>query len=977
MQHLFRRLLFLFILSGFYLSPVAQTVDEHIHHIFQAYGNQNYEQVIYHYEQVVKKDPQKANLSQIKGFAAVAYIETGDRAEGEAMQIQLSNEMMENMMQQDPRMAALMNVGKSYAAQQQKAESEKNEKESLKEVRSHAAISSVRNRLGVVDSSQREEIPSLVPQPDMLAGMSDLIVDMMSLNGDMNDEELLKARELAKSGSTSDILKLAAMVDGVSEEEMLKNMQFAAKQAQSVLPDVLPTNATSLDAFGKLYDQNVKQIDNEYKNVRGKQFDRVDESIYNPIVIAENLTIFLELLKSTAWPTDKELEVLATIKENERMEALSYEQQADLFIKYLKQVCALSTDAERNKRAQFIEMANLYSKSIDESMAGLAFEDIKQMAGSFGIANTNDLKSTLNDLDFVSILLTSETKNLLPLIQITKNEYDKVIDLLDLRNINESVRFELGQLEEMAKYRNIRLNIALQLLKDTTYNFFDFGDAEVPSYEDFLTTKGADYRTKQFLLEGVRSLKNETVQQDYDSLRALSKMLGEVHLLSESEQSDQGWTEVIFMEKVALANQLKQKIYRAIEKDTDFRSFAMRWIISVQEVKSLLSPEEAFLDIYRIPSLDNEEAYKYLFTVLKKEGSPEYRVIDSKIKDIEKVFAKYRDAVNTQNEYLDSYDVFWSPVKEMLGNVKKVYLSADGVYHSIALEGLKNPETNKYVMDQTEVARLIDVVDLRAIKTQEHRQSPIVSLHLFGDPDYRSKSQEETNQENLTTSFFYGKKRLNPLEGSGKEVDDIASIASEVSIPAYVYKNEEASEEAFRAANGASIIHLATHGAFYGETGTSPVGRTFKKGQLKFYENPLLRSHIYLAKARASIRGKLIDGEDGIVTGEEVSHMQFDETQLVVLSACESGLGFSLAGEGLFGLQRAFIQAGVKNIIVTLWKVDDHITRYFMLALYKQLLLEKKSVRDAFSLAKRELRTMEDGKYDDPNHWAAFVLLGR
>ena len=135
----------------------------------------------------------------------------------------------------------------------------------------------------------------------------------------------------------------------------------------------------------------------------------------------------------------------------------------------------------------------------------------------------------------------------------------------------------------------------------------------------------------------------------------------------------------------------------------------------------------------------------------------------------------------------------------------------------------------------------------------------------------------------------------------------------------------------------------------------------------------MLRSGLIMAGGNAAWQGKqTLEGkEDGILTAYEISQMNLSNTELVVLSACETGLGDIQGNEGVYGLQRAFKIAGAKYLIMSLWQVPDKQTSLLMTTFYKKWLEDKMSIPNAFHAAQKELRSIGL----DPYQWAGFVLV--
>jgi CHAT domain-containing protein len=213
-----------------------------------------------------------------------------------------------------------------------------------------------------------------------------------------------------------------------------------------------------------------------------------------------------------------------------------------------------------------------------------------------------------------------------------------------------------------------------------------------------------------------------------------------------------------------------------------------------------------------------------------------------------------------------------------------------------------------------------------------------------------------------------------------------APLSREQEAKTVVLQGAQASEEAFKAyAPGSRVLHVSTHGFFLGRDCRSAVATrgvsTISSGKTAEASpdsgNPLLLSGLALAGSNhRDLAGP--EEEDGILTAEEISALDLSGVQWAVLSACDTGVGEVKAGEGVFGLRRAFKTAGAGTLIMSLWSVDDESTLQWMRALYASRFVDDRptaeAVRDACLEVLRSRR--EEGRSTHPFYWAAFVAVG-
>jgi CHAT domain-containing protein/Tfp pilus assembly protein PilF len=328
------------------------------------------------------------------------------------------------------------------------------------------------------------------------------------------------------------------------------------------------------------------------------------------------------------------------------------------------------------------------------------------------------------------------------------------------------------------------------------------------------------------------------------------------------------------------------------------------------------------------------------------------------------------------------YRLIWKPLEQPLKGVKKVYVSPDGILHKISFLSV-SCDGKKVLCDSYS---LYTVSSTASITDRPESLPENMNTVIFGGVDYNTDS---VKQELWTY-----------LPGTLEEKEIIEKIFNNNKVAVTSYVKKEASEtnlkKIFSTKTKPSILHISTHGYFYpnpedqsenesenenergvkrevdeiGQLAFRGSGDNFGLWQFVKNRNPLIRSGLALAGAnQVWLLPYGGTDDEGVLTALEVTQLDMTGTQLVVLSACETGLGDIKGSEGVYGLQRAFKMAGVKYIIMSLWQVPDKETVVFMETFYKKLLKEK-DVRQAFNETQKEMR----GKYD-PYYWAAFVLI--
>jgi CHAT domain-containing protein len=315
--------------------------------------------------------------------------------------------------------------------------------------------------------------------------------------------------------------------------------------------------------------------------------------------------------------------------------------------------------------------------------------------------------------------------------------------------------------------------------------------------------------------------------------------------------------------------------------------------------------------------------------------------------------------------------VAWDPITPLLEKSDTVFVVPDGLLHVVNLAALPRDDGG-FLIETDQVLHVLSAErDLVATS-----QAPLgKGLLLMGAPAFKgSRPRVARHSFRGTTADCEGFRRMrfSPLPAAKQELKIIGALwrenaATDAEDSSLVsFQGADADEAAFKDnAAGRRIIHLATHGFVLGrECGQSS-------------DNPLLRSG--LALAGANQRGKAgPDVEDGILTAEEIAALDLAGVKWAVLSACNTGSGEITAGEGVFGLRRAFQVAGTRSVIMSLWPVDDASARAWMANLYRRRLRDRLSTAEAVRQASLDALQHRRGRGQSihPLYWAGFVAAG-
>lgn len=534
---------------------------------------------------------------------------------------------------------------------------------------------------------------------------------------------------------------------------------------------------------------------------------------------------------------------------------------------------------------------------------------------------------------------------------------------------------------------------------------FSFSSASDPVnykdiYEKALFRKGLLLNSSTGTRAFITRSGDENLKKKYSEWLNVKQLLSGLYNLTAVQRAASGY-DTDSLEQ--LANTLEKEISGL---SASFRDFVLVPDVKWTELRDNLREGDILLDFNKFRFYNGKWTdsvrYGVFITRFDSEAGPEYFEFGDGIK-LDTLIIPALNRINqmpsapqadedddkvivlneTPSAQTEIYEEIFAPLLKYLTGIRRIYICADGDFHKVNFGTILNPATGKYLIEDYEFLRIPTPVSV--LRKQDKKEINRTAV-LFGYPDYNMTTPGVTEALAKTEPAAAPDIYVNAdetrgsgfglLPGTKEETETVAALLRENGWKAEVFLFDNAVESKIKQVNAPGILTVSTHGYF------SPApGKNYTESRLmgietaKAAENPLLRSGLLLAGAQSFLNAsedeKSRFRENGILTAFEASQLNLYGTDLVILSACETGLGEVNNGEGVFGLQRGFLLSGAGSVLMSLWKVDDKATKELIVEFMKNYI---KGESKSTALRNAQLKLMKT--MPSPYYWGAFVLVG-
>lgn len=420
---------------------------------------------------------------------------------------------------------------------------------------------------------------------------------------------------------------------------------------------------------------------------------------------------------------------------------------------------------------------------------------------------------------------------------------------------------------------------------------------------------------------------------------------------------------------------LERELIRLVGTDFQSDAFKTKWT----DIRNALAPGEYAIEIRTV---GNHEPLQYYGLVVGNDyDSPRLVKLcnSTELRDL---------GQGADFDFNRLSSLVWSPLADIFPKGSVVYFSPELQLHSFPLENLPDFADGSVLIGER--WNLKRVSSTRQLAMREGADGNKKHVEIYGGLDYtvdRAHLIQDYNAHQGTYRSLFDDDEdenlrgsvttIHELPGSKREIAEIQRILAARNLPHEKSEGAVGTEAHFKATAGkkGNILHISTHGFFLSPSqfGKGKIGKLLAAGRDEGFDDALRGSGLMMAGVNEVLTGrvKASECEDGLLTAKEISLLDLSGIDLAVLSACETGVG-AVNGDGVFGLQRGFKLAGVRSMMMSLWKVDDDATEMLMTEFYNHWVADG-DASAALSAAQAAVRAVPG--WESPRYWAAFVLL--
>jgi len=602
----------------------------------------------------------------------------------------------------------------------------------------------------------------------------------------------------------------------------------------------------------------------------------------------------------------------------------------------------------------------------------------------------------------VSAIISLEKGNAVQAINY-QNRCNDAVDFDLARNLySGSERHKLAYQNQTASYLDFTLSLHTHYAPNNL-------KAREMAMKVLFQRKG---RTLDVMTETLAALRRRALPEDQkmlDQLSTLRSRLSTITLKGAGKERTENYKASI----KALESEIETLESELSNRNAEFRLQTAP--ITIASVQAAIPTNAALIEFASFRSYDAKThlygSRRYAAYALTNTSEPVWADL-GEAAQIESLVSRFRKLLRDKSSDTDKSlkpvarqldELIMRPVRSLVGGVRRLFISPDGMLNLIPFAALVN-EHNRYLVEDYSLSYLTSGRDLLRLKAHNpNKQSAII----IADPDFDKTIADDKNTANGDNRIAQRVANESNLDRIAQKVNDVpgpklagiqfrplnrlvasANEANEIeaTLPsATLLKQREATETALKQVSSPSILHIATHGFFLVDEDETQkekvlndkrllirVGSDGKNDDLPAgvkLENPLLKSGLFFAGANTGKSGD----DDGVLTALEASGVDLYGTKLVVLSACDTGVGEVKNGEGVYGLRRAFLLSGSETQVMSLWSVSDQGTSELMIDYYKRL-----NAGEGRSEALRnvQLQMLRNPKRRHPFYWASFIQSG-